>query len=76
MDDGILENVSSDPTPRAGDIRFAETGEIEVFDGHDWGPIRQLPSGGPSVFRAGPIPGETAATRADTEETSTSGDGS
>jgi hypothetical protein len=54
--------VSSDPTPRAGDIRFAETGEIEVFNGQDWDPIRQLPSGGPAIFRADSMPGETAET--------------
>jgi hypothetical protein len=34
--------------PKAGDARFSDSGEIEVFDGTEWGPYKRLPdeSGG------------------------------
>ena len=39
--------------PQAGDVRFSDDGEIEVFDGTEWGPYRRLPSDGGVVFRYG-----------------------
>jgi hypothetical protein len=28
--------------PKAGDIRFSDSGEIEAFDGTEWGPYRRM----------------------------------
>jgi hypothetical protein len=43
--------MSIEQPTRSGDIRFTESGEIEVFDGQNWSPVRKLPQGGPVVFR-------------------------
>ncbi|HZB32500.1 MAG TPA: hypothetical protein VE465_20245 [Streptosporangiaceae bacterium] len=43
--------MSEEQTPGKGDIRWTESGEIVIFDGQDWHPIRQLPAGGPVIFR-------------------------
>lgn len=45
--------MNDEEPPSPGDIRFADSGEIEVFDGKTWSPIRRLPEEGPAVFRDG-----------------------
>jgi hypothetical protein len=42
---------------QAGDVRFSDAGEIEVFDGTEWGPYRRLSPDGDIVYRYG-IDGE------------------
>jgi hypothetical protein len=37
--------------PKAGDVRFSDSGEIEVFDGTSWGPYRRLPDDDRVVLR-------------------------
>jgi hypothetical protein len=39
--------------PKIGDIRFSDSGEIEVFDGTSWGPYRRIPDEGGVVLRDG-----------------------
>ena len=45
----ILLAMSAEP--KAGDTRFSESGEIEVFDGTEWGPYRRLPDESGGVLR-------------------------
>jgi hypothetical protein len=42
--------MDADREPRAGDVRFADSGKIEVFDGTSWEPYRRLPDESGSVF--------------------------
>jgi hypothetical protein len=56
--------------PREGDIRWAESGEIVVFDGNAWHPIRRLPADAPVVFR------NQAADRADSSADGDDNEGS
>ncbi|WP_165950255.1 hypothetical protein [Actinomadura sp. GC306] len=47
----------SSEAPAVGDVKFADSGDVVVFDGDKWLPIRELPAEGPVVFRdeqAGP----------------------
>jgi hypothetical protein len=37
--------------PKAGDTRFSDSGEIEVFDGTEWGPYKRLPDESGGVLR-------------------------
>ncbi|WP_329256438.1 hypothetical protein OG417_16760 [Actinoallomurus sp. NBC_01490] len=37
--------------PKIGDVRFSDSGEIEVFDGTAWGPYRQIPDDAGVVLR-------------------------
>lgn len=39
--------------PQAGDVRFSDAGEIEVFDGTSWSPYKRLTADGDVVFRYG-----------------------
>jgi hypothetical protein len=45
----ILLAMSTEP--KAGDTRFSDSGEIEVFDGTQWGPYKRLPEDGGVVMR-------------------------
>lgn len=46
--------MSEDSKPNPGDIRFTESGDVEVFDDGQWKPVRRLPTEGPLVFRDQP----------------------
>jgi hypothetical protein len=51
----------SSEAPAAGDVKFDdESGEVVVFDGHEWLPVRRLPAEGPVVFRADTPPASSA----------------
>jgi hypothetical protein len=38
--------------PHAGDVRFSDSGDLEVFDGVSWGPYHLVPGQSGAVFRA------------------------